>query len=129
MTTRTMRWTGRIITAVPVLFLVFDSVIKVLNIPPVVEAMARLGYPTGVAIEIGVLELACLALYLVPRTATIGAVLLTAFLGGAVATHVRVSDPMLSHTLFPTYIGALLWLGLLLRDNRVPTFIRAARVA
>ena len=129
MTSRTKGWTGRIITAVPVLFLVFDSVIKVLNIQPVVEAMARLGYPTGVAIEIGLLEIACLALYLVPRTATIGAVLLTAFLGGAVATHVRVSDPMLSHTLFPTYIGAMLWLGLLLRDNRVTAFIRAPRVA
>ena len=86
-------------------------------IPPVVEAFTRLGFPVDLARGIGTLELACLIVYLIPRTAIPGAILLTGFLGGAVVTHVRVGDPLLSHALFPVYVGALVWGGLLLRGR------------
>jgi DoxX-like protein len=86
-------------------------------IPPVVEAFARLGLPVDLARGIGTLELACLIVYLIPRTAIPGAILLTGFLGGAVVTHVRVGNPLLSHALFPVYVGALVWGGLLLRGR------------
>lgn len=104
---------GRVMSAIAVLFLLFDSVIKLLVIPPVVESFARLGLPVHLARSIGALELACLVIYLVPRSALPGAVLLTGFLGGAVLAHVRVGDPLFSHVLFPVYIGALIWGGLL----------------
>ena len=119
-------WTGRAITAIPVAFLVFDTVIKLVPIDPVIESLTRLGWPTGLARGIGFLELVCLAIYLIPRTAVFGAVLLTGFLGGAIATHVRVGDPLFSHELFPTYIALLLWAGLYLRDNRVSAIVRIA---
>ena len=106
---------GRVLSTLPVLFLSFDIAIKLLVIQPVVESMGRLGYDVRVAPLIAVVDLGCLVLYLVPRTAALGAVLLTGFLGGAVATHLRVGDPLLSHVLFPTYVGALLWAGLILR--------------
>jgi len=114
-------WTGRILSTLAVLFLIFDTVIKLMQIQPVKESFARLGYPTSIAVAIGALELACLALYLIPRTSILGAVLLTGYLGGAVATHMRVGDPLLSHTFFPVYIGALIWIGLALRNPRVRT--------
>ena len=112
---------GLVLTGLPVLFLAFDSVIKLANIPPVIESFARLGYPDSLAGGIGLLELLYLMLYLVPRTAVLGAILLTGFLGGAISCHVRVGDPLLSHVLFPAYVGALLWGGLFLRDARVST--------
>ncbi|HEV7239230.1 MAG TPA: DoxX family protein [Thermoanaerobaculia bacterium] len=112
-------WTGRAITALPILFLLFDGIIKLINIPPVVESFTRLGYRTSIAMTIGLIELALIALYLFPRTAIAGAVLLTGFLGGAIATHLRVGDPLLTHTLFPVYIAAPLWGGLWLRDARL----------
>jgi hypothetical protein len=117
--TKTRRWAGRIVTAIPVLFILFDSVIKLIVIPPVTESFIRLGYSPDVAVGIGLLELACLIVYLIPRTSVVGAVLLTGFLGGAIATHVRVGDPLFSHVLFPTYIAALLWGGLQLRHPRL----------
>lgn len=83
------------------------------------ESMTQLGYPAEMAISIGVLELVCLALYVVPRTSVLGAVLLTGYLGGAIATHVRIGNPLFSHVLFPTYIAALLWAGLFLREQRL----------
>jgi hypothetical protein len=110
---------GRILTALPVLFLIFDASIKLGPIQAVSDAHARLGFPDVLAGMIGVLELACLTLYLVPATAVLGAVLLTAFLGGAVAIHLRIGDPLASHTLFPVYVGALFWAGLFLRDARL----------
>ena len=116
---RSRLWAGRALSAIAVLFLLFDGTIKLLVIPPVVEAFTRLGFPTHLAQGIGTLELACLALYVLPRTAIPGAILLTGFLGGAVVTHVRVGDPWLSHALFPVYVGALLWVGLLLRGRLV----------
>ena len=110
-------WAGRILSAAAALFLLFDATIKLMVIPPVVEAFTRLGFPVDLARGIGTLELACLIVYLIPRTAIPGAILLTGFLGGAVVTHVRVGDPLLSHALFPVYVGVLVWGGLLLRGR------------
>ena len=115
-------WAGRVTNAAAVLFLLFDATIKLMVIPPVVEAFTRLGFPVDLARGIGTLELACLIVYLIPRTAIPGAILLTGFLGGAVVTHVRVGDPLLSHVLFPVYVGALVWGGLLLR-GRLATLV------
>lgn len=98
---------GLALSALPVLFLLFDCVIKLLEIGPVVESFAQLGYPISLARGIGGLELVCLTLYLVPRTAVLGAIVLTGFLGGAVSTHLRVGDPLFSHVLFPVYVGLL----------------------
>jgi hypothetical protein len=113
------RWAGYIVTAVPVLFLLMDGVMKAINPAPVVESMVRLGYPDNVALGLGILQLVCVALYVIPGTSILGAILLTGYLGGAVATHVRVADPLFSHVLFPTYIGALVWGGLYLREKRL----------
>jgi hypothetical protein len=112
-------WIGRGVTTLPVLFLAFDTAIKLVPIEPVRESLQRLGYPVAMARGIGLLELCCLLLYLAPRSSVVGAALLTGFLGGAVATHVRVEDPLFSHVLFPIYVGALLWIGLWLRDGRL----------
>jgi hypothetical protein len=117
-TTRS-RWTGRVLSGIPVLFLAFDVAIKLAGVPAVAEASEKLGLPADLAPALALLLASCLALYLVPRTAVLGAVLLTGYLGGAVLTHVRVGDPLFSHTLFPVYIGALLWTGLYMRDARV----------
>jgi len=100
------------------LFLLFDAGIKLARIQPVIDSFAALGWPE-VARPLGLLELVLVAIYLFPRTGALGAVLLTGYLGGAVATHLRIADPLFTHTLFPVYVGALLWGGLLLRDPRV----------
>lgn len=120
---RNRLWTGRILTSLAVLFLLFDSVIKLTRIAPVRESFGRLGYPTSVAVGIGLLELACLALYVIPRTSVLGAILLTGFLGGATAAHVRVGDPLVSHVLFPAYVGVLVWGGIFLRDARLRALV------
>ena len=116
-------WTGRILSALGVLFLTFDAVSKLLKLPQAVDGTVQLGYPASVIVPLGLVQLVCLALYLVPRTAILGAVLWTGYLGGAVATHVRVGNPMLTHVLFPVYIAVLLWGGLWLRDRRVRTLL------
>jgi hypothetical protein len=123
LTSRKRLWAGRILSALAVLFLLFDSVIKLMMIAPVVESFARLGYPASISRGIGLLELACIVVHLIPRTAVLGAVLLTGYLGGAVATHVRVGDPLFSHVLFPVYVGVMIWGGLYLRDDRLRNFI------
>jgi hypothetical protein len=92
---------------------------KVLEVPMAVEGTTSLGYPASVIFGLGVVQLLCLALYLIPRTALLGAVLWTGYLGGAIATHVRIGNPLFSHVLFPIYIAAFLWVGLWLRDLRV----------
>jgi hypothetical protein len=112
-------WAGRIISALVVLFLVFDSVIKFIKPAPVVEACAKLGLPMNLVVGIGIVLLICTTLYAIPRTSILGAILLTGYLGGAVVTHLRVGDPLFSHVLFPTYFGMLLWLGLYLREDRL----------
>src|SRR5690242_1908872 len=95
-------WSGRIISALVVLFLIFDSIIKFIKPAPVVEAFAHLGLPLSLAVSLGILLLSCTALYVIPRTSILGAILLTGYLGGAVATHWRAGDPLFSHVLFPT---------------------------
>jgi hypothetical protein len=117
-------WAGRILSGLLTLFLLFDIGIKVFALPDAVESTTRLGYPAHLVVPIGIILAVCLAVYLVPRTSILGAVLRTGYLGGAVATHVRVENPLFSHTLFPIYVAALLWLSLWLRDPRVRTLVR-----
>jgi hypothetical protein len=124
--TRRARIAGRIISALPVLFLTFDVCIKLTDLPMVREASVQLGLPSSITLGVALLLAACLALYVVPRTAVIGAVLLTGYLGGAVLVHLRVDSPWFSHTLFPVYVGAMLWLGLFLRDARVRRLLSSA---
>src|SRR5229473_1036495 len=116
-------WVGRVLSGLVVLFLIPDGIIKFIKPAPVVETSAHLGLPLSLANTLGVLLLLCTAIYVFPRTSVLGAILLTGYLGGAVATHLRVGDPLFSHVLFPTYLGVLLWLGLYLRDDRVRVLI------
>ncbi|HET7880558.1 MAG TPA: DoxX family protein [Acetobacteraceae bacterium] len=109
-------WGGRALSALFVVFMLFDVAIKLLRLPVVDEAMAQLGYPAGLGFGIGVLETVLLALYLVPRTAVLGAVLFTGVFGGAIASHLRVGDPLASHVLFGVYLGVFAWGGLWLRE-------------
>jgi DoxX-like family len=120
-------WTGRVLSGLSVLFLLFDSVIKVMKLPIAVEATVQLGYPDSVVVGIGIVELVCLALYVVPRTSVLGAILLTGHLGGAIATHVRIGSPLFTHTLFPIYIAGLIWGGLFLREERLRTLLPVRR--
>lgn len=110
---------GRVLTALPVFFLILDGAIKFSHADGVVKSITQLGYSMELAPAIGILELACLAIYLVPNTAVLGAVLLTGYLGGAIASHLRVGNPLFSHVLFPTYIAAMIWGGLYLREPRL----------
>jgi DoxX-like family len=111
-------WTGRVLTALAALFLLFDATIKLLNLDVVKQSMQQLGYP-DVAVGIGLIELVCTTLYLVPRTAVLGAVLLMAILGGGIASHLRVGDPLFTHLLFGVYLGLVVWGGLWLRDPQL----------
>lgn len=120
---RTSLWGGRIISAVVVLFLLFDSILKLIKIRPVIEGTVRLGYSESTIVGMGVALLASVILHVIPQTSILGAILLTGYLGGAVATHVRVGDPLFSHVLFPIYVGALVWLGLYLREERLHKLI------
>lgn len=110
-----------------VAFLLLDGVGKVLRLPPSVEGTLALGFAEGSVVGIGVILLLCTLLYVVPRTSVLGAVLLTGFLGGAVATHVRLENPLFSHVLFPVYIGVMLWAALYLLDDRVRALVRGRR--
>jgi len=111
--------TGRVFSGLAAAFLAFDSVGKLLQLKPVMQGTAQLGYSTEAVFPLGIVLLACVVIYLVPRTAVLGALLLTGYLGGAVATHVRVGNPLFTHVLTPTYFAALIWGGLMLRDARV----------
>lgn len=115
---RGMLWTGRVLSALAVLFLIFDSAIKLVPISEVTSTMRELGYPGTVELArfLGVLLLICTALYAWPRTALLGAILLTGYFGGAIATHVRIGNPLFSHTFFGIYLGLFIWGGLYLRD-------------
>jgi len=117
-----MLWTGRILSAVPVLFLLGDGVMKLIKPPLVVEATTQLGYPESVIVGLGIVLLVCTISYVIPRTSVLGAILLTGYLGGATATHVRIGGPLFS-ILFPGIIGLLLWGGLYLREERLRTLI------
>jgi hypothetical protein len=116
-------WAGRILTGLVVLFLLVDGVMKVMRASVAVEGTIQLGYPDNTVFGIGVLLLVCTLLYVIPQTAILGAVLLTGYLGGAIATQVRVSNPLFSHVLFPVYVGVMVWGGLYLRDQRLRAFI------
>ena len=113
-------WAGRAISALVAVFLLFDGIIKVMKLAPAVEGTARLGYPGGLVLPIGAVLLACVAVYLIPPTSVLGAILLTGYLGGATATQVRLEDPWF---LFPVGIGVLIWGGLFLRDDRLRALI------
>jgi len=116
-------WAGRIMTALPLLFLLIDGAAKLAKPAPVVEGTVKLGYSETVIIPLGIVLLSCTILYAIPRTSVLGAILLTGYLGGAVATHVRVGDPLFTHILFPVYLGVLIWGGLYLRDGRLRALI------
>jgi len=116
-------WAGRILSGLVVLFLIPDAIIKFIKPALVVDAFAHLGLPLSSSVTLGILLLTCTVLYAIPRTSVLGAILLTAYLGGAVATHLRVGDPLFSHILFPTYLGVVLWLGLYLREERLRALI------
>ena len=116
-------WTGRIMTVLVILFMLFDAVIHLLKPAPVVNAFAQLGFPLQLSIALGVIELACIILYAVPRTSLLGAILLTGYLGGAIVTQLRVGNPLFSQALFPIYVGVLAWGGLFLRDRRLRALI------
>jgi DoxX-like family len=120
-------WTGRIMSALPALFLLIDAVGKLVKPAPVVEGTVQLGYPESVLLGLGIVLLTCTVLYVIPRTAIFGAILLTGYLGGAVATHVRVGSPLFSHILFPVYLAVLIWGGLYLRDERLRALIPVRR--
>lgn len=116
--TRTTSWLSWGLSTIVILFLIFDGAIHVFKPQPVVDAFAQLGYPLSVSASLGIVELICVALYAVPRTAPIGALLLTAYLGGATATQVRV-QPGWFPIVFPSLLGLMLWAGLALRNPRV----------
>ena len=116
-------WAGRVTGALTAVFLLADGVMKVTKARAAVEGTVQLGYPESALVGIGAVLLICTLLYLIPRTAILGAVLLTGYLGGAVATQVRVGNPLFSHVLFPVYVGVMVWGSLFLRDSRVRALI------
>jgi hypothetical protein len=121
MDSRGLLWAGRALSGLVILFLTMDGVIKLVPIQPVTASLQELGYPTGDSFArlLGIVTLVCTALYAWPRTSLLGAVLLTGLMGGAVAAHLRLGHPLLTHTLFGVWLGLLLWAGLWLRDERL----------
>src|SRR5207237_9300659 len=107
----------------PVLFLVMDGVMKLGKPAIVVDSTVKLGYSETVILPLGIVLLSCTVLYVIPQTSVLGAILLTGYLGGAVATHLRIGNPLLTHVLFPSYLGVLIWAGLWLRDGRLRALI------
>ncbi|TIN70415.1 MAG: DoxX family protein [Mesorhizobium sp.] len=122
-------WTGRVLSGVIVLFMIFDGVIKLPPLDVVTQTMVPLGWPADVNVArmLGVIGLISTALYALPRTSVLGAILLTAYMGGAIATNVRVDNPLFSHMLFGVYLGIILWGGLYLRNARVRALIPFSR--
>jgi hypothetical protein len=112
-------WTGRFLSGFVTAFLLFDAVIHLLRPAPVVEAFARLHLPLSLAVDLGIIELLCIALYMIPRTTILGAILLTGYLGGAIATQLPTSTSLFGEILFPVYVGVMVWGGLYLRDDRL----------
>jgi len=116
-------WIGRILSTLIVLFLVFDIVLKFARPPFVVPVFSHLGLSLELSVPIGSILLVSTLLYVIPQTCVLGAILLTGYLGGAVLTHLRVGDPLVSHVLFPIYLGTLSWLGLYLREPRLKALV------
>ena len=117
---------GHVLSMMAVLFLAFDAAIKLLRTPMALEATRQLGFTADAVFAVGVIELMCLVLYLLPRTAILGVVLWTGYFGGAIATHLSAGSPLLTHTLFPIYVAVVLWGGLWLRDRRFRRVVRDA---
>lgn len=122
-------WIGRVLSGLVILFLLFDGAIKLVPLQVVIDTVIPLGWPTDPALwrALGVVLIASALLYAYPRTSILGAILITAYLGGAVATHVRIGSPLFSHTLFGVYLGIALWAGLWLRDLHVRALLPVAR--
>lgn len=122
-------WTSRVITGLVAAFMLLDAAMKFLKPPQVADAFVRTGWPLALSAPLGAILLTSTVLYVIPRTAILGALLLTGYLGGAVATNMRLENPLFSHTLFPVYCGVLVWSALWLRDARVRELIplRAGR--
>jgi hypothetical protein len=118
-----MMWSGRVLSGLVVLFLLFDGTIKLLEMDVATQTTAQLGYPVGVVFGLGILTLVIAVLYAIPRTSVVGGILLTGLLGGAIATHLRVASPIFTHLLFPAYLGLVAWGGLFLRDARLRGFL------
>jgi hypothetical protein len=116
-------WAGYIISALPVLFLLVDGTMKLFKPEIVIKATTDLGYPESTIVPIGITLVACTILYIIPQTAVFGAILLTGYLGGAVATNVRVGPPLFTHILFPVYVASFLWVGLYLRESRLRALV------
>lgn len=113
------RWAGYILSGLPAIFLILDAVGKLFKPEVVVKGTVELGYPESVIVPLGILLLVCTIIYLIPQTAVLGAILLTGYLGGTVATHVRIGNPLFTHILFGVYLGVMLWLGIYFRDSRL----------
>jgi hypothetical protein len=122
-----MVWTGRVLSGLAVAFLLFDAAGKLLRVAPVIEGSAKLGYPESTIVPIGVLLLVGVVLYLIPKTSVIGAIYLAAYLGGAVASHYRLGNPLATHVLFPVYVASFIWAGLALRNPRVMAVLTGAQ--
>ena len=120
-------WTGRVIAGLIALFMLMDAAMKFAKPAPVAEAFVRTGWPIDLSVPLGVILLTSVVLYLIPRTAVLGAILLSAYFGGAVATNLRLHEPLFSHTLFPVYFGVLTWLALWLREPRLNELIPLRR--
>jgi hypothetical protein len=116
---RKARWAGRLMSGLAILLLTFDALGKVLQLEPVMKGSTEMGFPASSVFWLGLVLLACVVLYTIPRTAVLGAILLTGWFGGAIATHVRAGNPLFSHTLFPIYVAVVVWGGLCLRSGRV----------
>jgi hypothetical protein len=122
---RAARWTGYVMSGLVILFLLFDGGIKLVPLEIVTETSAQIGLPADASFArlLGVLTLIGVVLYAVPQTAVLGAILLTGYMGGAIATHLRIDSPLFSHTLFGVYLGLLIWGGLYLREPRLRALI------
>ncbi|MFL5487637.1 MAG: DoxX family protein [Gemmatimonadaceae bacterium] len=116
-------WTGRVLSGLGAAFMLFDAILHIMRPAIVVTAFEQLGFPLGASATIAIIELLCVVLYLIPRTSVLGAILLTGYLGGAIALQVRIAAPLVSTTLFPIYVALFLWGGLYLRDERVRALI------
>jgi DoxX-like protein len=128
MNTPAMHWTGRVLSGLFVLFMLGASIApKLLRLPVADETMAQLGWPAGFAFTIGLIELACVVLYLVPRTRVLGALLTMALFGGAMATQLRAGGALFSHVLFSVYLAVFMWGGLWLRDPRLRDLLPLSR--
>jgi len=115
-------WSGRVLNGIMVLFLIFDGVTKIMKVPQVLDAQVRLGYPEHTAVLLGIIVLACTLVYVIPRTSILGAILLTGYLGGAVASQIRIGAPVFD-TSFPFIFGVLVWAGIFLREPRLRALI------